>query len=329
MTRESLRSNTFRLLALAATAVLGWAGSVPAQEFPRGPVTVVVGFPAGGGTDLFARLFAQKLGPALGTNVIVENRPGAAGTLGTASVVRAAAGGQTLLFTPSNIAMAQAVYKSLPFDPRRDLAPVTMTAVIAFVLVTHPALPVKSAKDFVALVKARPGALDYGSSGPGSPPHFAMEIFKSMAGVNINHVPYKGAGPILTALLSGEVQASFLIPPLAVQYMQSGKLRGLAVSTRERSPALPGVPSLHDAGIRDYSVTQWHAFFAPAKVPAAIISRLHAEIVKVLATPDMKERLAAEGATIVGSSPADLALHLASEIKAYTAVAQRLGLKPE
>lgn len=316
--------------AAAVTAMLVTVTTpAAAQDALRGPITVVVGFPAGGGTDLFARLFAQKLGPALGANVIVENRSGAAGTVGTAAVVRAAPTGQTLLFTPANIAMAQAIYPSLPFDPRRDLAPVTMTAVIAFALVVHPSLPVRTPKELIALARAKPGALDYGSSGPGSPPHFAMEIFKHAAGVSLSHIPYKGAGPILTAILSGEVQAAFLIPPVAKQYMDSGKLRGLAVSTRERSSALPALPSLHEAGLRDYAVTQWHAFFAPAKTPAPVLARLQGEIVKTLSAPEMKERLAAEGATVVGSSAAELATHLAAEIRLYTDVAQRLKLKPD
>ncbi len=300
-----------------------------AQDFPPKQISVVVGFPAGGGTDLFARLFAQKIAATLATTVIVENRPGAAGTVGTNTVVRAAPQGQMLLFTPSNLAMTKAIYKKLPFDPQQDLAPITITARIPFVLVVHPSVPALNVKAFVALAKRRPGALDYGSSGPGSPPYFAMELLKFKAGIDIRHVPYKGAGQITTGLLSGEVQTSFLIPPISQPHMQSGRLRGLAVTTRGRSSALPDLPSLHEAGIADYEVTQWHAFFAPAKTPAAIINRLQSEIVKALAAPDVKQRLAAEGAEIVGSSPTELATHLESEIRIYTELAQRLGLKLE
>lgn len=300
-----------------------------AQDFPPKQISVVVGFPAGGGTDLFARLFAQKMAAGLGTTVIVENRPGAAGTVGTHAVVRAAPHGQTLLFTPSNLAMTKAVYRKLPFDPQQDLAPVSLTARIPFVLVVHPSLPVRNVKELLALAKRQPGALDYGSSGPGSPPYFAMELLKFKANVDIRHVPYKGAGQITTGLLSGEVQTSFLIPPISQPHIHSGRMRGLAVSTRGRSSALPELPSLHEAGLVDYEVTQWHAFFAPAKTPGTIIQRLNSEILKALAAPDVRQRLAAEGADVVGSSPAELATHLESEIKVYTGLAQRLELKLE
>jgi len=317
-------------LAFAALLIAaGAAGVVSAQDFPPRQITLVVAFPAGGGTDLFARVFAQKLAAALGTTVVVDNRPGAAGTVGNAIVARAAPTGQTLLFTPSNLAMAPAIYKSLPYDTVRDLAPVIMTARIPLVLAAHPALPVRNVKDFLALARAKPGAMDYGSSGAGSPPYFAMELLKYTARVDLNHIPYKGAGPILTALMSGEVQASFLIPPLAMPQMQGGKLRGLAVSTPGRSSVLPELPTLREAGVAGFEVTQWHGFFAPAKTPAAIVSRLNAEVAKTLASAEIKQRLAAEGADIAGGTPADLGTFLAAEIKVWTDLAQRLGLKPE
>jgi tripartite-type tricarboxylate transporter receptor subunit TctC len=255
------------------------------------------------------------------------NRPGAAGTVGTHAVVRAAPNGQTLLFTPSNLAMTKAIYAKLPFDPQQDLAPVALTARIPFVLVVHPSLPVRSVGELVALARRKPGGIDYGSSGPGSPPYFAMELLKFKAGVDIHHVPYKGAAQITTALLSGEVQTSFLIPPVAQPHMQSGRMRGLAVSTRTRSSALPELPSVHEAGLTDFEVTQWHAFLAPGRTPAAIVQTLNGAIVQALAAPDVKQRLAAEGADIVGSTPEALATHLASEIRVYTELAKRLDLK--
>lgn len=305
------------------------AATVQAQEFPPKQITLVAGFPPGGGTDIVARLFAQKLGPALGSAVVVENRPGAAGTVGTGVVVRAAPTGQTVLFTPSNLAMTQALYRNLPFDVRKDLAPVTLIAKAPFVLTVHPSLPVKTVKDLLALAKTRPGALDYGSSGAGSPPHFAMELLKARTGLDITHVPYKGAGQILTALLAGEVQASFLIPPVALQYMHGGKMRGLAVTTRERSNALPELPTLRETGVRDYEVTQWYGVFVPAKTPTTVVNRLHAEIVRALGTPEIRQKLGAEGAEAIGSSPNDLATFLAGEIRQYTELVQKLDLKPE
>ena len=321
-TGRCIRWVTAGLLS-AATAIAA------AQDFPPRQITLVVAFPAGGGTDFFARLFSQKLAPLLNTTMVVENRPGASGNIGAAAVARAAPTGQMLLFSPSNIAMTPAVYKNPGLDVQRDLAPVSMTAMIPFVLVIHPSLPARSVKELIALAKARPGALDYGSSGLGSPPFFAMELLKFKAGINISHVPYKGAGQILTALLSGEIQCSFLIPPVAMVHMRSGKLRGLGVTTAKRSSILSELPTLREAGVPGYEITQWHGFFAPAKTPAAVISRLHAEIVKVLADSDVKQRLAAEGAEAVGSEPAVFATFLAAEIRNYQDLARRLSLQLE
>lgn len=330
----------FKSCAATVAAVIGIASvgaiapslcvrSAQAQDFPPRQVSIVVGFPAGGGTDLIARLIAQKMSAGLGVNVIVENRPGAAGTIGTSAVARSAPTGQTLLFTPSNIAMTRAIYARLPFDPQQDLAPIALTTSIPFVLVVHPSLSVKTAKDLVALAKRRPGALDYGSSGPGSPPYFAMELLKARADIDIKEISYKGAGGIITGLLGGEVQTSFLIPPLARLHIQSGKMRGLAVSTRTRSSALPELPTLVEVGFPDYEITQWHAFFAPANTPAKVIDGLNSEINRLLALPDIGKRLESEGAAVVRSTPQQLASHLAAEIKAYTDLAQRLKLKIE
>ena len=300
-----------------------------AQQFPPKQITIVVGFPPGGGTDIFARLFAQKLAASTGASVIVENRPGASSTIGAAAVARAAPNGQTLLFTSASIALSKALYAKLPFDPQVDLAPITMTARIPFVLVAHPSLPVRTVKDLLALASRKPGALDYGTSGSGSAPHLAMEIFKFKSGAAITHVPYKGAGPNATAQISGEVQLSMLIPPVSQPHIANGRMRALAVTTSKRSSALPDVPTLDEAGVRGYDVPQWHAFFAPANTPAAILSRLHVEIIKAMAAVDLKQRLTGEGADLVGGTPAELGAQLASDIDLYAQVVQRLGLKPE
>lgn len=297
------------------------------QDFAPKQITIIVGFPAGGGTDIFARLFAQKLAATLGASVIVENRPGASSTIGAHAVVRAQPNGQTLLFTSASLALSKALYKTLPFDPQQDLAPIAMTARIPFVLVVHPSVPARSVKEFLALAKRKPGLLDYGTSGTGSAPHFAMEVLKFKTGADINHVPYKGAGPNTTGQLSGEVQVSMLIPPVSQPHMRSGRMRGLAVTTRDRSSALPDLPSLREAGIPDYDVPQWHAFLAPGKTPAWIVGRLNAEIMKALAAPDIRQRLAAEGADVASGTPAELAAQLASDIDVYAKFAQRLGLK--
>lgn len=306
--------------ALSHTAAHG-------QDFPPKQITIIVGFGAGGGTDIFARLFGDEIEKALGATVIIANRPGAAGTIGTGMVARAAPNGQTLLFTPANIATTKALYKNLPFDPQRDLAPISMTARIPFILVVHPSVPARNVKELVQLAKRTPAILNYGSSGPGSFPYFAMELLKFHAGIDLRDVPYKGSSTVLIALISGEVDASFQIPPLALPHMRSGKMRGLAVSTVTRSSALPDLPSLHEAGISGFEMAQWHAFFTPAKTPPATINALNSVIVKALATPQMKKRLSSEGAEIAGSTPAELAALLASEIKKYAEQVQRLGLK--
>ena len=321
-----------RFNAAAVAASLGFVFlslATQAQEFAPKQISIIVGFPAGGGTDIFARLFAQKLASALGASVIVENRPGASSTIGAHAVTRAQPNGQTLLFTSSSLALSKALYKSLPFDPQQDLAPIAMTARIPFVLVVHPSVPARSVKELLAIAKRKAGLLDYGTSGTGSAPHFAMEVLKLKAGVDINHIPYKGAGPNTTGQLSGEVQLSMLIPPVSQPHMQSGRMRGLAVTTRDRSAALPDLPSLREAGVPDYDVPQWHAFLAPGKTPAFIISRLNAEIAKALAAPDIRQRLAAEGADVGNGTPAELAAQLASDIDVYTKFAQRLGLNLE
>ncbi|MEQ1775253.1 MAG: tripartite tricarboxylate transporter substrate binding protein [Burkholderiales bacterium] len=318
-----------RVLIAALGALWCFLQTASAQDFAPKQITVIVGFPPGGGTDFFARIFAQQLAAALNTSVIVENRSGVAGALGTGLVVRAVPNGQTLLFTPSNLAMTQAISRNLPFDVRKDLVPVTMTGKIAFVLAIHPALPTRNVKEFIALAKARPGVLDYGSSGPGSPPHFAAELLKFRAGIDIRHIPYKGAGQIITSLLSGEVQASFLIPPVAGQHMQSGKLRGLAVSTPRRSPAVPQLPTLRESGVPGYDVTQWHGFFAPVKTPPAIVQRLHGEIVKSLAAPAVRQRLEAEGAEPAGLGSAEFSAFLTEEIRVWSDLARRIALSSD
>ncbi len=316
-----------------ALAACGAGACLPAtahaqDAIPR-QISVVVGFPAGGGTDIFARLFAQKIAASTGASVIVDNRPGASSNLATHLVIRAQPNGQTLLFTSASIALSKALYKDLPFDPQRDLAPLALTARIPFVLVAHPSLPIRSAKDLLALAKRKPGALDYGSSGTGSAPYFAMEMLKYKAGVDINHVPYKGAGPNTTGQMSGEVQLSMLIPPVSQPHIRSGRMRGLAVTTRNRSTALPELPSLQEMGVAGYDVPQWHAFFAPVKTSPGLIARLNAEVVKALNAPDVQQRLRVEGADAANGSAAELAAQLASDIKLYGELTQRLNLRLE
>jgi tripartite-type tricarboxylate transporter receptor subunit TctC len=313
---------------LLVGAVLVFFGAAAwAQEFPSRQITIIVPFPAGGGNDTFARLIGQKLSTAFGRIVIVDNRSGASGNIGTEAVVRSAPDGHTLLYTTSAIALSSVLFSKLAFDPQRDLAPVSMTASIPLVLVTHPSLPVRSVKELLALAKAKPGALSYGSSGMGTTGHLAMELLKLKTGINANHVPYRGAAPAQIALLGGELQFTFLVIPLVQGHLKSGKMRALGISTRTRSSVLPDVPTLQEAGVADYEALQWHGFFAPAKTPLPIVERLHREIVKALAAPEMKERFATEGAEIVGSAPKEFATFFQAEVTKWTDVLKRSGAK--
>ena len=309
-------------VVLASFVAASWA-----QDFPSRQITVIVPFPAGGGNDTFARLISQKLSVALGRAVIVDNRTGASGNIGAEAVVRSAPDGYTLLYPASAIATSVALNSKLSFDPQRDLAPVSMTALIPLVLVTHPSLPVRSVKELLALAKSKPGALTYGSGGAASSGQLAAELLKLKTGIVANHIPYRGAAPAQTALMGGEVQFAFLVIPLVREYLKSGKMRALGISTRTRSSVLPDIPTLQEAGIADYEALQWHGFFAPAKTPSPVIERLHREIVKALAAPEMKARFASEGAEIVGSSPREFATFFQAEVTKWTDVLKRSGAK--
>lgn len=314
---------------LAAGGTALFHAAAQAQDFPSRTITIIVPFAAGGGVDIFGRVIGQRLAAALGRTVIVDNRPGASGNIGAEAVVRAAPDGHTILLTSSSIALTRILHPKLSFNAERDLAAVSQTVLIPMVLVVHPSLPARNLKELVALAKAKPGDLAYSAGGSGSILHLAMELLKFNTKLDARHVPYKGAAPSLVALLSGEVQISFLVPPVAQQQIKSGKIRGLAVSALKRSTALPDIPTLHEAGVRDFEALQWHGFFVPAKTPPVIVTRIHAEVIKAIAAPEMKERLVAEGAEIVGSTPAEFVAFIRSETKKWSEVVQRSGMKFE
>lgn len=319
-------SIVFPILLSAGGAALHSARG-HAQDFPSRNITIVVPFPAGGGNDILGRLIGQRLAAAFGRTVIVDNRPGASGNIGAESVVRAAPDGHTLLYANANVATTQVIPPKPAFDPRRELAPLSMTVLIPLVLVAHPSLPVRNVKDLVALAKAKPGDLTFGAGSTGSIPHLAMELLKLNTKMNIRAIPYKGAAPSLVALLSGEVQISFLVPPVVQPQLRVGKVRSLAISSLKRSTVLPDIPTLNEAGVRDFEALQWHGFLAPAKTPTAIVARIHAAVVKALASPETKERLASEGAEPVGNAPADFAAFIGSEIEKWSDVVRRSGTK--
>lgn len=318
------RASVFFLIAaqLFLISVNGWA-----QDYPARNVTLVAPFPAGGGTDLFARTIAQELSKQFGRQIIVENRTGASGNIGAEAVVKSDPDGYTLLYTASPIALSKPIYKNLRFDPQRDLRAISMTVSIPLVLVVHRSLPVRNFKELLALAKAKPGELSYSSGGPGSSANYAMELLKLKTGVNIQHVPYRGTAPAVVSLISGETQVSFLVPPVVQPHLESGKLRAIGISSKKRSPIFPNVPTMQEQGAAGFEALQWQGFFAPAKTPDNVIDYLYANISKALKAPGVKSRLASGGADIVGSSPEEFAAFFKSELAKWTEVANRAGMK--
>lgn len=288
---------------------------------------MVVPFPAGGGSDLIARVTAQKLSAALGQQIVVDNRAGASGNIAAELVAKAPADGYTLLFANSSLAISPALYQKLPFDPVKDLIPISMVSSYPFVLTVHPALPVRNVKELVALAKAKPGALAYSSAGAGTMSHLAMEQLALRTGIKLTHLPYKGAAPATVGLLSGEAQLAFIVMPVAQVQINAAKLRGLGVAAKTRSAVLPQMPTMQEAGVAGNEALQWNGLFAPAKTPQAILDRLHREVVKALATAEVKQRFADEGADPVGSTPSEFAAFFRSEAQKWADVAKRSGTK--
>jgi tripartite-type tricarboxylate transporter receptor subunit TctC len=301
-----------------------------AQTYPVKPIRFIVPFAAGGGTDIVARTVGAKLSEAVGQPVIVDNRAGAAGTIGAEAAARSAPDGYTLLLASNGpIAINPAYYTKLSYDPLRDFTPVVLVTRMPFLLVTHPALPVRTVKDLVALAKKRPGELNYGSPGAGSTTHLANELLKSMAGINVVHVPYKGVAPAATDLMSGQVQILFGDLNTLVPHVKSARMRAIAVSGLQRSPLLPDVPSVHESGVPGYEATGWFGVLAPAGTPPAIVERLNSAIMKGLAMPDLRERLAALGGEVAGGTPEQFGAHLRAEVAKWGKVIKAIGLKAE
>jgi tripartite-type tricarboxylate transporter receptor subunit TctC len=288
-------------LAFGFAALL--ASSAFAQSFPSKPVHIVVAFPPGGGVDIVARLLAPRLAEAWGQQVIVDNRAGASGTIGTEFAARSAADGHTLLLgTLGNLAVNQHLYPKMSVDPLRDFAPVTQVVAVHFVMVANPSLPAKSVAELIALAKSRPGRIYYSSSGPGGAPHLAAELFKSMAQVNLVHVPYKGSAPSFQDLLGGQVSLTCDSLVQALPYVRDGRLTALAVLGATRSPLLPDVPTVGET-LPGYELTNWFGLVAPAAVPRPAIARIHADVVKVLKDPAISEKLSGMGASAIGNEP--------------------------
>lgn len=315
--------------SLAFAAMLACLSALPAlaQEYPVKQVRLVVSFPPGGGSDLIARVVAQKLAGALGQPVVPDNRAGASGNIAAEIVAKAPADGYTLLFTNSSLSISPAVFQKLNYDPVRELMPISMASSYPFALVVHPSLPVRSVKELVALARSKPGELAYASAGGGTMSHMATELLRLRTGIQLQHLPYKGAAPATVSILAGESQLGFVVMPVAASQIKAGKLRGLGVAAPTRSQAAPEVPTMEEAGIKDNVALQWNGFFAPARTPAAVIDRVHREVAKAVQMPDVRQRFDAEGAAPVGSSPGEFAAFFKAEAAKWAEVAKRSGTK--
>ena len=320
-----------RRLFLASTAAIACLhGAAFAQAYPAKPVRIVVPFPPGGGTDIGTRILAQKLSETWGQTVVVENKGGAAGIVGTKFTAKAAPDGYTLMM--GNIgthAINVSLYRKLPYDPLRDFAPVSQVAGLPLFLLVHPSVPANSTTELVALLKSKPGQFDYSSSGSGGSMHVAAELFKSMAGVRIVHIPYKGGGPAVADLLAGQVKISFATVLETLGHVKSGRVRARAVTSSRRSQAAPEFPTLAESGLSGYESTSWLALFAPSGTPREIIARVSADAARVMNSPDVRERFLAQGADPIGSTSEQLAAVLARDIAKYAKVIRDSGTQPE
>jgi tripartite-type tricarboxylate transporter receptor subunit TctC len=298
-----------------------------APDYPAKPVRVIVGQAPGGGNDIQTRIFAHKLTDALGRAFVVENRTGAGSVLSYRTVAGSPPDGYTLLAASGGFTIAPAVHHNLGYDPVKDLAPISLVVQAPFLLMAHPSLPVKSVKDLVALARARPGTLTYGSAGQGSSTHLAYALFTALARLDITHVPYKGTGPALVDAMSGQVHTLIGNVLSSLQFAKSGKLRALGVTSAKRSPAVPDLPTLAESGVTGYESSTWHAWFAPAGTPQTIVVKLNAELAKSAKAPDVISRLAPDGGEPVGSSPEQLRQFVASDIARWRKVVKDAGIK--
>jgi tripartite-type tricarboxylate transporter receptor subunit TctC len=313
------------LCVCVAASSAAWAQ----QSYPSRPVRLVLPFPPGGSTDIVARLIGQKLGETLGQPVLVDNRPGAGGNIAAETVARAAPDGHTLFQVNVANAIGATLYPKLNYDLVTSFAPVTQLATTPYVLLAHPSVPAKNTQELIRLAKARPGVLNYASAGAGSATHLSGELLKSLSGTNIVHIPYKGTGPAVTALLGGEVDLYFTTVPAAVPLVKAGKVRALGVTSSTRSSLMPDVAPIADAGLKGYETSTWHGVLAPAATPREIVLRLNTEIVQILAQADVKERLLSQGLEPVGGTTEQFSAFVRNEIAKWAKVVKASGARAE
>ena len=314
-------------LAVLASAIV--QGSALAQGFPSKAVRIIVAFPPGGGVDIVARAMGPKLTEIWGQPIVVDNRPGASGVIGTEAAVRSAPDGHTLFFgTLGNLTANQYLYPKMPVDPLRDLTPVTQVVAVHFVMVSHPSLPARNVKELIALAKARPGQINYSSSGPGGAPHLGAELFKSMAQVGLTHIPYKGSGPSFVDLLAGQVSLTCDSLLQSLPYIKAGRLRALAVLGGKRSPLLPEIPTVGET-VRGYELTNWFGMTVPAGTPRDLVNRLYGDLSKVLQQADFRERIVNMGADVIGSTPEQFGAFMKTESAKWGKVIKEANIKAE
>lgn len=318
------------LLFASTAAPAQSASTVSAPAYPYKSVRMVVPFAAGAGSnDIMARLVAQKLSDSFGQQVVVDNRPGASGIIGTDIVAKAQPDGYTVLMMSLTLTVNPTLFKKLPYRTEKDLTPVTEVASAPLMLVIHPSLPVKSVREFIAYAKAHPGKLNFGSGGPGTTPHLAGEMLKTMAGIQVTHIPYKGGAPALADLVGGQIQFMCENIPGTLPFAKAGRLRALAITDTKRSPLLPELPTLDESGLKGYEIVGWNGLFVPAGTPPAIVNKLHAAVVKALALPDVRERLTTMGADGVGNTPQQFTAFIKAEIAKWAKVVKDAGIKVE
>jgi tripartite-type tricarboxylate transporter receptor subunit TctC len=315
-----------RISVAALAALLAWPCLTAAQNYPTRTIRIIVPYSPGGSTDVVFRLLAPRLSEDLGQSVVVENRPGGSSTIGLDLAAKSPPDGHTWGTPNITFGANPSLLKKMPFDSEKDLVPVSQVTVVTMVLSLHPSVPARSVKQLIVLAKARPGELNFGSAGNASANHLATAKFMYMSGTNLTHVPYQGGGPAVISLLSGETSILFATIPSSIQHIQSGRLRGLAVSRAQRNPALPDVPTVAEAGVPGYEAIEWNGVMVPAGTPPAVVRRIHQALSKVLTAPAMKERIVGVGAEVVGSSPEEFTAFIKSEFSAWAKVIKETGI---
>jgi tripartite-type tricarboxylate transporter receptor subunit TctC len=315
---------------LGGAAVLPAAAAGAAETFPSRPIRLIVPFPAGGGTDIVGRVLGQRLHESLGQPFVIDNRGGAGGTLGTALAAKSPPDGYTLLLVPTSHVINPSIYAKLPYDTEKDFAPITMVASAAILMAVNPRVPGDTMRGFIEAAKARPQAIaNYGSAGTGTVFHLTGELFKQLSGLALQHVPYRGGGPTVTALIAGEIPLAFETMLALQHHVRAGTLRALAITSPQRSAIMPEIPTTAEAGFTPMVADNSYALFAPAGTPAPILARLHDATLAALRLPDVRDRLREQGAEVVGNSPTELAAYVAAEIPKWAALARQAGAKPD